>query len=468
MTVAIVLAAGEGTRMKSSVPKTLQLIAGRPMVYYPVRAALAAGADKVRVVCNPRNQARTAELLAAAFGPELVTTCVQAEPKGTGDAVRAALMGLEEEAELLILCGDTPLVEAADLEPLRKVFQDSGGAGLVLLSARPVDATGYGRVLRDAKGEVTRIREQRDLASQAEGEVGEVNAGMYCVSGPVLHEELAKLQPSNAQGEYYLTDIVESIARSRRVLAVLGQERALVGVNDKQQLAAAEASLLARIRARHAQAGVTLRGEPWIEDAVVLEKDAEIRAGAELRGHTRVAEGALVDVGSVIIDSEIGRGAVIKPYSVITKSHVGERAEVGPFAHLRPQSQLDEKAKVGNFVETKNTRLRRGAKASHLAYLGDGDVGEESNLGAGTIFCNYDGYQKHRTVIGRGVFVGSDSQMIAPVTIGDGAFIATASTVSGHVPSDAFVVGRVRPEVKPGYAVRLREKLAQAAGKLLK
>lgn len=465
-TAALVLAAGEGKRMLSSVSKTLHTIAGKPLLYYPVRAALEAGVEHVSVVTSPSNRAMIAAKLAQLFGAERVSTVVQAQPLGTGDAVRAGLAGMTgaEAERLLILCGDTPLVEASDLLPLFEAI-NAPDVSLSLLSVALDTPAGYGRILRDASGRVLEIREDRDLKNASERSVREVNAGMYVARMGLLKEALLELRPANAQGEYYLTDIVAWAAQRSRVIASLGSVDALLGVNDRRQLALAETIRLERIRDQHFRNGVTLRGEPWIEEGVVIGADTEIGPGVELRGSSRIGSGVRIDTGSVVVDSDIADGAVVKPYSVIVESQVGPRAEVGPFAHLRPQSQLDEDTKVGNFVEVKKTRLRRGAKASHLSYLGDGDIGEASNIGAGTIFCNYDGYQKHKTVIGRGVFIGSDSQLVAPVTIGDGAFVATASTVTRDVPAGALVVGRVRAEVKAGYAAALHGRLAKAAGK---
>jgi bifunctional UDP-N-acetylglucosamine pyrophosphorylase/glucosamine-1-phosphate N-acetyltransferase len=230
-------------------------------------------------------------------------------------------------------------------------------------------------------------------------------------------------------------------------------------VNDRDQLRKAEVVLFERIRARLGRAGVSVHGDALIDDTVSVDEDASIEAGVRLRGRSSIGAGAFVDVGSVITDSSIGPEALIRPYSVITDSRVAERAQIGPFAHLRPDSEIEADAHIGNFVETKKTRVRRGAKANHLAYLGDGDVGERANLGAGTIFCNYDGFRKHRTVIGEGAFVGSDSQLVAPVTVGKGAYVASGTTVTRDVPDDALAISRVKQENKEGYGKKLRDRL---------
>jgi bifunctional UDP-N-acetylglucosamine pyrophosphorylase/glucosamine-1-phosphate N-acetyltransferase len=274
-----------------------------------------------------------------------------------------------------------------------------------------------------------------------------------------LKGALLQLRPDNAQGEYYLTDVVSIAARQHKAIAVLGDPAALLGVNDRTQLAEAEELLFARNADAHGRAGASVKRGARIDTGVLVEPDAVIEAGAVLRGKCVVKSGATVDVGAVVTNSEIGPGALIKPYSVITDSRVGPGAQIGPFAHLRPGSEIDEDAHIGNFVETKKTRVRKGAKANHLAYLGDGDIGEGANVGAGTIFCNYDGFNKHVTTLEDDVFIGSDSQLVAPVTVGKGAYVGTGTTVTRDVPPDALAIGRARQENKPGLAARLKARL---------
>jgi bifunctional UDP-N-acetylglucosamine pyrophosphorylase/glucosamine-1-phosphate N-acetyltransferase len=453
---AVVLAAGQGTRMRSRIPKVLHPLAGRALFEYPLRAAIAAGAKRVVVVTsgNPAIDERIRERYGN--GAVEVTTVTQEVPRGTGDAARVGLSRVQSE-RVLVLCGDTPLVGEAELSAILGALADR--VELAFGSAELAVPKGYGRVLRDALGRVSEIREQRDLRGPSEEAVREVNAGIYAARTESLARALAKLEPNNAQGEYYLTDVVRFLAETSDVRAVIGPAEALVGVNDREQLRQAEAVLFERIRARLGRAGVSVHGDALIDDDVVVGEDATIEAGARLRGATSIGEGALVDVGCVITDSSVAARAVIKPYSVITQSNVGEGAQIGPFAHLRPESEIEADAHIGNFVETKKTRVRRGAKANHLAYLGDGDVGERANLGAGTIFCNYDGFKKHRTVIGEGAFVGSDSQLVAPVTVGKGAYVASGTTVTRDVPEDALAISRVKQENKEGYGKKLRERL---------
>lgn len=462
---AIVLAAGQGKRMKSARPKVLHELCGRPMIHYVVEAAMAAGAEDVIVVLG-HGRDEVGAYLTRAFGGR-VRTALQEAQLGTGDAARSALPHLAvEAAHALILCGDTPLLEPDELARLRHATAGEAGSEtsntgvpLVMLTAEAADPTGYGRILRGADGRVIGVREQRD-ASPEERAIREVNPGVFLARADFLREALAELTPQNAQGELYLTDIVAMAARRGGVAGVKAASHAsLVGINDRAQLAEAEDALYARIADRLRRAGATIRSGARIDAGVEVEADATIEHGVVLRGATRVGAGARVDVGAVLTDVIVEPGAVVKPYSVGSSSIIGERAQIGPFSHLRPESRIDAEAHIGNFVETKNTRVQRGAKANHLAYLGDGDVGEKANIGAGTIFCNYDGFRKHRTEIGAGAFIGSDSQIVAPVRVGAGAYVATGTTVTRDVPDDALAIGRVKQSNKEGYASRLKAKL---------
>jgi bifunctional UDP-N-acetylglucosamine pyrophosphorylase / glucosamine-1-phosphate N-acetyltransferase len=443
------------------VPKVLHRLAGRPLVHYPIRAAREAGAERVIVVVSREHAEGIAADLEAAFGPGVCEVVVQDPPLGTGDAARVALTRLRPgEEHVLILCGDTPLVQGEDLRPLLRAVEGTGPA-LAVLSCRVLDPRGYGRIRRDGRGAFVAIVEERDLESDAARAIDEVNAGMYAGSTSFFGSALAVLTRDNAQGEYYLTDVVATARQHGGAVAVLGSRDALVGVNDRAQLVEAEEILFARIRQRHAEGGATLHGDARVDDAVELGMDVEVGAGVALRGATKVGDGAVIDVGSVITDSIIGARCRIRPYSVLEKAVVGEDAVLGPFCHLRPGSDIGPEAHVGNFVETKNTRMGRAAKANHLAYLGDGRIGERVNIGAGTIFCNYDGFKKHETVIENGAFVGSDSQIVAPVRIGVGAYVATGTTVTQDVPDNGLAISRVKQQNKEGYASRLKARLAR-------
>ena len=453
---AVVLAAGLGTRMKSPLPKVMHPIAGRPLLHYAVRAAFGAGVARVVVVTS--GQAEIGHGLTREFGEKVA--CVTQDPaRGTGDAARIGLAQVDTES-VLISYGDTPLVQSGELLRLVAALDQPGADQLSFLTCLLDNPLGYGRVLRDASGLVTEIREQRDLKTPTEHAVREVNSGVYAGKTEAVRRALASVQPNNSQGEYYLTDIVALIARGSRVSGVLGHAEALVGVNDRSQLAEAEELMLQRIRARHGKNGVTVRGAARIDDSVEIDEDSVIEAGVCLRGATRIGKGSVIDTGSVLTDAVVGQNVMVKPYTVITSSRVGDGAQLGPFAHLRPDSEIEADVHIGNFVETKKTRMRRGAKANHLSYLGDGDVGERANIGAGTIFCNYDGYNKHKTTIGAGAFIGSDSHLVAPVSVGRDAYVATGTTVIQDVPDDALAIGRIKQSNKEGYAPRLRARFA--------
>jgi bifunctional UDP-N-acetylglucosamine pyrophosphorylase/glucosamine-1-phosphate N-acetyltransferase len=458
---AIVLAAGQGTRMKSQRAKVLHELAGRPMLHHVLHAVFEAGVDEAVVVVGHEASKVIGSL--ERFGAR-VRTALQDRQLGTGHAVGCALDALGDAEVALVLCGDTPLLTSDDLVRLRGALEAGGPqAQLSLLTCELDDPTGYGRILRDGAGKVRAIREHRDCSLE-ELAVREVNPAVYAVRVPFLRRAVTGLRPDNAQGELYFTDVVALAAAEGGAVGVAARDAGtLVGINDRAQLARAEARLHERIADRHRRAGVTIRASATIDAEVELGQDAVIEHHVVLRGRTAIGAGALIDVGSVLTDVVVDEGAVVLPHTVATRSRVRARAHVGPFSHLRPDSDIGEEAHVGNFVETKKTTLHRGAKANHLAYLGDGEVGEGANVGAGTIFCNYDGFAKHKTTIGKRAFIGSDSQLVAPVTIGDGAYVATGTTVTRDVPADGLAISRVKQDNKEGYASRLRARLEAAS-----
>ncbi len=455
-TTAVILAAGQGTRMKSALPKVMHPLAGRPLVYFPVRAAIDAGCTEVVVVVGHGRDLVT-RYLETAFANHHVRAVVQETQNGTGDAARHGVDVIDHDGRVLVFYGDVPLLEAADVAKVLAV-QDNALATCVVQ-----DATGYGRIVRDAAKEVIEIREHKDLRTDAERAIREINPGIFCTSVAFMKEALAKLQPNNAQGELYLTDIVSHAAKSgTHFFAVDSRASVLAGINDRVQFAEAEGVLLNRIADAHRRNGVTIRAGARIEDGVEIGADSVIDQGAVLRGTTKVGAGVRVDIGCVLTDVVVEDGVTLKPYSVLEKSVVRARAQIGPFSHLRPESDIGPDAHVGNFVETKKTKMAAGAKANHLAYLGDGVIGERANVGAGTIFCNYDGVQKHTTTIEADAFIGSDSQLVAPVTIGAGAYVATGTTVTQDVPADALAISRTRQENKAGYGAKLRARFKAA------
>jgi bifunctional UDP-N-acetylglucosamine pyrophosphorylase/glucosamine-1-phosphate N-acetyltransferase len=458
-TTAIVLAAGRGTRMKSSLPKVMHRICGLPIVHFGVQAALEVCDEVIVVVGSGRMLVR--EYLERAFKGARLRTVVQEHPRGTGDAARVGVVAADGgSARVLVMNGDVPLVRGEDLRSLARPLDDKKApGGLAFATCVVEDPTGYGRVLR--KGDrVVEIREHRDLRTDDERAVREVNAGIYVASAALFREALAALVPNNSQGELYLTDTV-AFARNagERVATVNLSAEVLAGVNDRNQLYQVEQTMHKRLVVASQLAGATVRDGARLEAGVVLEPDVTIESGAVLRGTTRVERGALIDVGCVLTNVVVGAEAIVKPYSVATDSRIGARAQVGPFAHLRPGTELGEEVHVGNFVETKKTKMDRRAKANHLSYLGDGVIGEGANIGAGTIFCNYDGVQKHTTTIEAGAFIGSDSQLVAPVVIGANAYVATGTTVTRDVPPEALAIARVRQENKEGYAPKLFARL---------
>ena len=447
---AIVLAAGKGTRMRSARTKVLHELLGRPLVAYPVGLARELGASPIVAVLGHQREA-VEGALAARFGEGSVSVVEQVEQRGTGHAVRLAMPVLRGfEGIVLILYGDVPLLRRETLQQL--VGEARRYKCLAIVTATPADATGYGRVVRDARGNVTGIVEQKD-ATADERALTEVNAGIYAAPVAFLRTATADLVAKNAQGEYYLTDVVAAAARSIGVTAVEADARDVAGINDRAQLADAEATMRARIN-RHWQTHATFRdpASAVVEPDVTIDVDAEIGRNVTLRGRTRIGHGARVEDGSILVDTDVGAGAHVLPYTVSNDAVIGPGAIIGPFARLRPGAQIGPEAHVGNFVELKKTVLGKGSKANHLSYLGDAIIGEKVNIGAGTITCNYNGYEKRQTIIEDGAFIGSDSQLVAPVRVGRRAVVAAGTTVTRDVPAGALAIARTEQRDRAGYA----------------
>lgn len=461
---SIILAAGQGTRMKSDHAKVLHGLAGEPMVSFPIRLALGLGAaPAVLVVGHRAEQVQSA--VTSAF-PAGVAFEVQTEQKGTGHAVMQGMRALEGfEGHVLILYGDVPLLRRETVEALRRQLTE-GGLTLALVTTHLPEPRGYGRILRDEAGRVVRIVEEKD-ASEVERRVTEVNAGIYCVDAGFLRGALARLTNDNAQGEYYLTDIVGLAIRDGLTVGsvVVDDPGEVRGANTRGELAELGAILRRRINDAHMAAGVTLVDpeRTYIGSEVQIGRDTVIEPGVHLRGKTVIGSGCHIDAGAVIADSQVADGVTIKPYTLLEEARVESAAILGPFARLRPGAEVETEAHVGNFVELKKARLGRGAKANHLAYLGDAVIGAGSNIGAGTITCNYDGYGKYVTEIGEGVFVGSNATLVAPVQIDGGAYVAAGSTITEPVGRGDLAFGRARQTNKEGRAEALREAAREKA-----
>ena len=449
----IILAAGLGTRMKSSLPKALHELAGKPMLLHVLDAVRGIGPQRTVVVLGHQ-----AERVRTAMQGYDVTVAIQEEQLGTGHAVRQAGDAIAAaEGPVLVLCADTPLLTTGTLQQLVEAHTRTRAA-VTVMTAKVDDPFGYGRIVRTKSG-ISRIVEEKD-ASAAQRKIREVNTGIYCFEKAFLLSALGGITNSNAQGEYYLPDAI-SLARKKclRVSAVLcSTPEETVGINSRVDLSAAESILQRRINRRWMVQGVTMHHPETISIGtdVMLGRDVVLYANVRLEGSTRIGEGTIVMSGCRIRDAVVGSGVAIKDHCVIEQSIIGDKASVGPFAHLRPATELAAGARIGNFVEIKKSFIGEGSKASHLSYIGDATVGKNVNIGAGVITCNYDGFLKHRTVIEDDVFVGSDAQLVAPVRIGKGALVAAGATITKDVPPDALAISRAQQENREGIAGRRR------------
>jgi bifunctional UDP-N-acetylglucosamine pyrophosphorylase/glucosamine-1-phosphate N-acetyltransferase len=449
--VVIVLAAGHGTRMRSPLPKVLHPICGRPMVGWPVRAALDAGAHRVVVVGGP-DRALEPHL------PQGVDLAVQREARGTGDAVHSAVAHIDPARPVVVLAGDVPLITPATIAGL-VAAHTAADAAVTVLTMRLDDPSGYGRVVRDDAGAVLRVVETKAPgdATAEELAIDEVNTGVLCFDGAALLDVLGRLSADNAQGELYLPDAIGVLRADGLGAAahITDDASVCLGVNDQADLAAVRAIAQRRVIAAHLEAGVTV-----VDPArTVIDVDAEIGAGTviapgcQLEGTVGIGRDCRIGPHVTARDIVLGDGVTVL-HSVLTGARVENRVTVGPFAYLRPGASLGEDAKAGTFVEIKNSAIARGAKVPHLSYIGDADVGEGTNLGAGTITANYDGTTKHRTTIGAGVRGAVHTSLVAPVTVGDRAVMAAGSTITEDVPEDALAIARPRQKNIEGYATR--------------
>lgn len=460
---AIILAAGKSTRMRSKLPKPLHPICGLAMTGHVIQACRTAGVSRIVVVVG-----HEAEAVRQGLGAN-VDYAEQQAPRGTGDAVRAAQsLFLDWQGIILVLAGDIPLLPASTLQRLI-AHQQHSKAAAAMLTATLEDPTGYGRIVRDGRGSVKQIVEHKD-ATPEQRAIHEWNPSIYAFDSRELWSSLEQIRPNNTQGEFYLTDTIGILnAQQKRVEAVpADRSDDVLGVNNRVELAAAAAILQQRILTDLMLSGVSITdpSNTYVEVGVKIGQDTVIEPNTYISKGTDIGEDCIIGPMARIAGSKIGRGSHIVA-SQIVDSVLEEEVKVGPYANLRPGTHLGAKVKIGDFVETKNAIFGVGAQASHLAYIGDAEVGAGTNIGAGTITCNYDGYLKHRTTIGSNAFIGSHSTLVAPVTIGDGAFIAAGSVITVHVPNDAMAVARSRPTLKEGWAANYRKERAaqKSAGK---
>jgi bifunctional UDP-N-acetylglucosamine pyrophosphorylase / glucosamine-1-phosphate N-acetyltransferase len=453
--VVVILAAGQGTRMRSEVPKLLHPLCGRPIIEWPIAAALEAGARKVVVVDSPERRLES-EIR------EGVVLTVQERPLGTADAVRAAVGEIAAEDTVIVVNGDAPLIRPESLRALVATHERSGAAATIATMVLD-DPRGYGRVVRAPDGTVERIVETKKPgdATELELHIREVNTGLFAFDGAALLTALREVRADNAQGEHYLPDVLPIMRRHERTVGAYEMDDAdeLLGINDRCQLADVTAIAQRQIQERLMLAGVTIvqPGATVIDHGVRIGRDTVIAPFTSLRGDTAIGAGSTVGPNSTLIDAQVGDGSTIL-HSYITGAAVGDRVHVGPFAYLRPGTILREGSKAGTFVEIKNSDIGSGSKVPHLSYIGDTEVGENTNLGASTITANYDGYRKNRTTIGHRVHTSVDTTLIAPVTVGDDAYTAAGSVISGDVPPGALGVARSRQTNIEGYAQKRRER----------
>ncbi|MBX0359910.1 bifunctional UDP-N-acetylglucosamine diphosphorylase/glucosamine-1-phosphate N-acetyltransferase GlmU [Halobacillus sp. Nhm2S1] len=449
---AVVLAAGQGTRMKSKLYKVLHPVCGKPMVQH---------------VVDQLNTLDLQELITVVgFGAEKVQEqlgedshyVIQEEQLGTGHAVlQADDILADKEGTTVVVCGDTPLLTGETLQKLLD-HHDAQGAKATVLTAHAEDPHGYGRVIRGGNGQVERIVEQKD-ASDEEQAIQEINTGTYCFDNAMLFDALKNVSNDNVQGEYYLPDVVEILKGQGETISAYQTPEfsESLGVNDRVALSKAEKLMKQRINEQHMRNGVTLVDpeQTYIGPDVTIGRDVVIYPGSVLEGKTTIEDDALIGPHSTITNSYVGSGTTIKQ-SVAADSKIGSRVQIGPFAHIRPQSSLGDDVKVGNFVEVKKASFGDGSKASHLSYIGDAEVGSGVNIGCGTITVNYDGENKHLTTIEDDAFIGCNSNLIAPVTVGKGAYVAAGSTINQDVPSEALSIARSRQTNKEGYASKMK------------
>lgn len=450
----IVLAAGMGKRMHSDLPKVLHKVADEPMLFHVIKTANELNPSKIHLVLGHKSE----QVVEALKGLDeslqsRINVCQQKEQLGTAHAVMQAMPSVDGSSDVLVLYGDTPLTPASEL---KRLTDSLSSAAMALLTSRPANPFGYGRIIRDANGNICCIVEEKD-ANEEQKAVREINTGMIAASAAILNEYLPKITNNNAQGEYYLTDLSELLVKASKTVtpveALEANTRLLEGVNNKMQLAGVERIYQRQQADRLMSEGLTLADPERFDlrGSLTFGKDCFIDTNVIIMGKVVLGDNVTIGTGCVLKDVSIGDRSEISPYSVLEKSELKVHTTVGPFARLRPGNVLEDEVHVGNFVEVKNSHIGMGTKSGHLTYIGDSEIGSGTNIGAGTITCNYDGANKHRTIIGNDVFIGSDTQLVAPVTVEDGATIGAGTTVTKTVAANALYITRARALTKDNY-----------------
>ncbi|MCP8971182.1 bifunctional UDP-N-acetylglucosamine diphosphorylase/glucosamine-1-phosphate N-acetyltransferase GlmU [Ectobacillus ponti] len=451
---AVILAAGQGTRMKSKLYKVLHPVCGKPMVQHVVDQVSRLGLEQIVTIVG-----HGADLVKQQLG-EQSEFALQAEQLGTAHAVaQAADLLAQQEGTTLVICGDTPLITTETMAALLE-HHEATGAKATVLTGRIEDPTGYGRIVRDSEGHVAKIVEHKD-ASEQERQIREINTGTYCFDNKALFASLQKVSNDNVQGEYYLPDVIEILKKEGHIVSgyQTAQFEETLGVNDRVALSQAEAIMKKRINRKHMVNGVTIVDpeNTYISADAVIGSDTVIYPGTMLEGAVTIGSDCVIGPHTVIKDSEIGSKTVIRQ-STVHDSTIGDDAAVGPFAHIRPDSVLGNEVRVGNFVEIKKSVFGNGSKASHLSYVGDAEIGAKVNLGCGSITVNYDGKNKFKTIVEDGAFIGCNSNLVAPVKVGEGAYVAAGSTITEDVPANALSIARARQTTKENYVENMMNK----------
>jgi bifunctional UDP-N-acetylglucosamine pyrophosphorylase/glucosamine-1-phosphate N-acetyltransferase len=445
---AVVLAAGKSTRMKSNTSKILHKICSKPVIFYVLKQLKGL---KTHIVVNKDVYS---EVLSMYKDAEVH---IQESQKGTGDALKSALPFIKEDS-FVVVNGDTPLIKREDIDKAKELF-DLKGLDCVVLTARLSNPFGYGRIVK--KGEKIEIVEEKD-ADEKTKKINEINSGIYIFKTAFAKDAIVKILNNNKSNEYYLTDIIK---HTDKIETIEADEENVLGINTRKDLAMVRKIIQKNIIERFDNVTFIAPESIYVDYDTTIGQDTVIFPNVSLRGNTKIGKNCVVDTGSVIKNSALGDNVHIKPYSVIEQSSIENNAQIGPFAHLRPQSEIGEEVKIGNFVEVKKSILKKGTKASHLTYIGDAELGEDVNVGCGTITCNYDGYKKNKTIIGDRVFIGSDVQLVAPVEVEHDSLIAAGTTVTQHVEPYSLAMSRVPQVTKPGWVKRYREKMEKLLNK---